>query len=55
MSLLGPFTVDPPEKRSTRPEDTYDVCDGFMDVIVPNLTFETARYVADSLNQADEA
>jgi hypothetical protein len=51
--MKGPFTVDPPSPRDSRPAHCYDVLDGDMEPVVPNLTFNTAKHVADSLNLAE--
>jgi len=52
--INGPFTVEPPEKRDTRPADCYDVLDGDMMVLVPSVTFEDATLIAEVLNREFE-
>lgn len=46
----GPYTVEPPEKRDTRPADCYDVLDGDLMVLVPSVSFEYATWIANTLN-----
>lgn len=46
----GPWTVDPPTPRPTRPTDTYDVLNADMNPAHTNLTHEEATRIANELN-----